>query len=321
MNRDTLFDWIDRQGLSEEDGALARLLVRRFRRDFGVWPALAPPRFYVEWLLHRMIFDRDPRLPVIVDKVAMRDHARRVLGHDPTVPLLQVHATAGALDWGRLPAACILKASHGSGWNIALRDTAGADRAAVTARMDAWLGRDMWRERMEWAYAGVPPRVIAEPLLRQPGSRRPDDICIYCFGGVPQYIRVNRYPAGAPDASGCLDAALRPLALYAEPATTGFPAGIDPAPLLEMARRLSAGFVYLRVDFLAAAGRAWLCELTVYPGGGRSTNYRDDAAELLVGRLYAAAQRGAPPPFMLDGREHFTGPAVPGGLTLRPAQA
>jgi hypothetical protein len=132
---------------------------------------------------------------------------------------------------------------------------------------------------------------------------------------------VNRYPSGAEKTSGCFDAALRPLALYAEPTPAPFPEGIDPAPLLDMARRLSAGFDYLRVDFMVAEGRAWLGELTIYPGGGRSTNYRDDAAEELVGLIYAAAHRGAPPPVLLDGRAHFTAPPATGGLTARPAPA
>jgi hypothetical protein len=321
MNRDACIAWIHREGLPEEERLVARRLVHRFHKDFGAWPELDPPRRYVEWMLRRLILDRDPRLPVVVDKAGMRAHVRGVLGHDPTVPPLQVLDSAGAIDWGRLPRSCILKASHGSGWNIVVRDTARANRAAIGARMDEWLGRSMWRERLEWAYRDVPPRIVVEPLLNHPGFAKPDDICLYCFGGVPQYIRVNRYPAGGDKISGCFDGALRPLALYADPATAGFPDGIDPAPLLDMARRLSDGWAYLRVDFMGVAGRAWLGELTVYPGGGRSTNYRDDAAELAVGALYAAAARGAPPPFLLDGREHFTAPPVPRGLTASPAEA
>jgi hypothetical protein len=233
---------------------------------------------------------------------------RGVLGHDPMLPLLQVHDRAEDLDWGALPPAVMLKASHGSGWNIPLRHTARADRAAVTARLSRWLAGNLWHDRTEWAYRDVPPRVIAEPLLVEPGCARPGEICIYCFGGVPQYIRVNRFGAGGDTGSGCFDTALRPLGLYAEAMTEPFPAAIDAASLLEMARRLSAGFVYLRVDFMVARGRAWLGELTLYPGGGRSTNFRDDAAEVLLGGLYAAAQRGAPQPFVLDGRTHFTDP-------------
>jgi hypothetical protein len=174
---------------------------------------------------------------------------------------------------------------------------------------------------MEWGYRDIPPRVIAEPLLRIPGHRRPHEICIYCFGGVPQYVKVNTFPHGSETVSGCFDTALRPLGLYAAPSPAPFPGEIDPARLLAAAARLSSGLVYLRVDFLVAEGRAWLCELTNYPGGGRSSNFRDEAAELLVGELYAAAHRGAPPPFHLDARLHFTGPPGPSGLTARPGRA
>jgi hypothetical protein len=311
MTIEDVFAWIARQGLPPEERVVARRLARRFLHDFGECPRLDPPRRYVEWMLHRLMFDRDPRLKVVADKVAMRGHVRGVLGHDPTLPLLQVHDSAEAIDWAALPRGVVLKASHGSGWNIRLRNAARADRAAVTARLREWLGRSLWTERQEWAYRGIPPRVLAEPLLDQPGCKRPHDICLYCIGGVPQYIRVNRYPQGSDQLSAGFDAALRPLGLYAAPATTTWPEEIDPAPLLDMARRLSAGFVYMRVDFMVAQGRAWLAELTQYPGGGRSTNFRDDAAEELVGTLYAAAQAGLPPPFLLDGRVHFRDPPGP----------
>ena len=321
MEPHEILEGLRHQGLPEEEVPVAQQLVRRFHRNFGRWPDLSPPSGFVEWMLHRLIFDRDPRLTVLADKVAMRAHVRAVLGHDPTLPLLQVHEDAARIDWESLPPACFLKASHGSGWNIRVGATRRADRAAITARLNEWLGRCMWRGRREWAYRDVPPRVIAEPLLRNPGFRRPDEICIYCFGGVPQYIRVNRFPGGAETTTGCFDSALRLLALYAEPATAPFPEGIDPAPLLAMACRLSAGLTFLRVDFMVGEGRAWLGELTNYPGGGRTSSYRDDAADELVGTLYAAAHRGAPAPFMLDGREHFREPAAPGGLTARPVRA
>jgi hypothetical protein len=321
MGSEAILDWLARQPIPPEELPAARRIVRRFRNDFGVWPELAPPRRYIEWILHRMIFDRDPRLPVLADKVGMRAHARAVLGQDMTVPPLQVHDSAEAIDWDSLPPAFYLKASHGSGWNIRVQAHQRPDRAAITAQLKAWLGSCMWRDRMEWGYRDIPPRVIAEPLLRLPGHRKPHEICIYCFGGVVQYIRVNRFPPGAETLSGCFDVAMRPLALYAKPSPAACPEGIDPAPLLEAARRLSAGLVYLRVDFLVAEGRAWLCELTNYPGGGRTISFRDQAAELLLGELYAAAHHGAAQPCQLDARIHFTDPPGTGGLTARTGQA
>ncbi len=314
MTLEDVIAWINQQDLTDEDRVIARRITRRFVRDFGVCPRLDPPRYSVEWIVHRMMFDRDPRLPVVADKVGMRAYVRGVLGHDPTAPLLQVHDSADAIDWDALPAACVLKASHGSGWNIRLRDTARADRAAVTAQLQAWLGRSLWTERMEWAYRDIPPRVLVEPFLDRPGCARPDDICIYCFGGVPQYIRVNHHPRGAETRSAAFDTALRPLALYAEPATATFPEDIEAAPLLDMAARLSTGFVYMRVDFMVAEGRAWLAELTQYPGGGRAKGFRDDEVEGLISALWAAAHAGQPPPFQLDGRIHLRPAPAPGAV-------
>lgn len=184
MNRDTLFDWIGRQGLLAADLAVAFRLVRRFRRDFGAWPALAPPRLYVEWLLHRMIFDRDPRLAVIVDKVAMRAHARRVLGHDPTVPLLQVHPNAGALDWARLAGRTDRPSRRRAHHELPRHCRRGAGRpprcrgaarcaAALPARCARTLHRAGHAGRLDLApRPGVTTTPVATPLAICPASLR-----------------------------------------------------------------------------------------------------------------------------------------------------
>src|SRR5262249_39136867 len=47
-------------------------LLKRYRSTFGVFPRLNPPVSFNERILHRLIYDRDPRLRIVSDKLAVR---------------------------------------------------------------------------------------------------------------------------------------------------------------------------------------------------------------------------------------------------------
>ena len=100
------------------------------------------------------------------------------------------------------------------------------------------------------------------------GRRTPDDFRFFCFDGVPQAIYVVQDRFTRPTINW-YDATWVPL-----PYELGWPPGdVQPAPaaLAEMvgiARRLSEGFDFLRVDLYCVDGRVYCGELTLYPGCG-----------------------------------------------------
>ena len=66
-------------------------------------------------ILHRIIYDRDPKLRIVCDKVAVRRLIEERVGVEYVVPLLGVWQRASEIPGIRLPQKFVLKPSHSSG--------------------------------------------------------------------------------------------------------------------------------------------------------------------------------------------------------------
>ena len=62
--------------------------VRRFRWKFGCWPNLIKPQKFNEMIVRAKIFDRDPRIVRLADKLLVKEYVRERLGDDWVIPTL-----------------------------------------------------------------------------------------------------------------------------------------------------------------------------------------------------------------------------------------
>lgn len=208
------------------------------------------------------------RYAPFADKYQVRHYIASVAGENHLVPLLAVADRAADLDWDLLPAAFVLKTTHGSGWNIIVRDKASADRAAISARLDAWLSKSYFALGLESQYAPVKPRIIAEVYLGDP-HETPPDYKINCALGVPLLIQAD-YNRHTRHTRAILDLDWRMLPMRdgcTSPAETP-PRPANLSALLDLAGRLSRPFPFVRVDCYAVDDRIYVGELTFAPGNG-----------------------------------------------------
>ena len=122
-------------------------LVRRHAKIHGVAPRLDPPITFNEHILHRILFDRDPRLKLLNDKLAVRDFIRARVGEDYVVPLLGVWSDPALVAWDRLPVPFVLKPNHASGSVAIVRTEADLDPVRLTALARGWLAEDYTNPR------------------------------------------------------------------------------------------------------------------------------------------------------------------------------
>ena len=90
----------------------------QFLYRYRTWPRLEQPVTLNEKIQWIKLNNRDPLLTRCVDKYEVRDYiAERV---DPAVliPLLGVYERADEVPFDALPDRFVLKATHGSGWNL-----------------------------------------------------------------------------------------------------------------------------------------------------------------------------------------------------------
>jgi hypothetical protein len=250
------------------------MLVATYTRRVGRFPHVRHPRTFTEKILHKMVFDRDPRLTLFADKVAVREYVRARLGGDEHLTTLHAVINApGQIDELPLPDRFVMKPNHLSDAVRIVRDAASVPRADLEALAASWLKRNYGVEKGEWAYRAIRPRVLFEELLEF-GGELAIDYDIYCFDGEPRFVRVLEGKFGPDKRATIYDTAFR-----LHPATLAKPPFVPvkeerpPPPnferMLEIARQLSRGTDFVRVDLYNLGGRIVFGELTNYPHAGR----------------------------------------------------
>jgi hypothetical protein len=225
--------------------------------------------------------------------VLVRDFVTQKLSHDFLVPLLGVFNSPDEIDFDSLPDRFILKATHGSGWNVICRNRSSFDRDKAIASLRKWLGMNFFNVGREWAYKDLQPRIICEELLLDADRSIPEDYKIFCFSGEPLYIQVD------------FDRFSHHKRNFYDPEWNLLPFGLEypnderryPLPelhpeLLNAARRLSAGFPFVRVDLYAVRGRVYFGEMTFYPGKGVERFNPRDFDEVLGSKLTLPSDLG-----------------------------
>jgi hypothetical protein len=223
-----------------------------------------------EKILTRLLFDRNPRLTLFADKIAVREYVSARVGVHYLTRLYGVIDQPSRIRDLDLPPQFVMKPSHLTGAIKIVSNAETADRRELEALAKSWLARNHGVDAGEWAYRNVRPRVMFEELL-DVGGYPPPDYKIHCFDGAIGWISVfdGRFRKLT---CALYDAEFRqlPVRLSDYPQPRDIPAE-PPANFVEMvdiARKLSTGVDYVRVDLYSVGERVVFGELTNYPGAG-----------------------------------------------------
>jgi hypothetical protein len=241
---------------------------------------LGQPQLLTEWIQHRKLHDRDPRLPILADKVQAKIEVAAALGERWIVPTLWRGSVLP--DVPAWPFPYVVKSRHGSQQVQIVRNE--ADHRIAVTRSRAWMksGYGAWLD--EWLYSEIPRGLLVEPFIGT-GDALPVDYKLFVFGGRVSHVQVHLDRAGMHRWI-VFDRQWR----RASPATPD-PDPPPPATLAQMivaAERLGAGFPFVRADFYEVGGQPLFGELTFYPGSGLE-HVEPAALDLEMGCLWAAA--------------------------------
>lgn len=253
-------------------------VIRQYRRSFGRLRFGIRPRRFSELLLAKMLWDRDPLLPITTEKVDARGFVASRVGTDYLIPLLQVSDRAERIDLEALPARFAIKASHGCGFNLLVGDKSQIDAEALRATLRGWLATDWYRRHREWAYRGVPRRILVEALLVDHGELAAD-YKFYVFNGRARMVMVNGRSAvaavapkgGRHPTRDYFDERWQPLRVErGKPRAAVTPPRPDRlAEMIDVAERIARDFAFCRVDLYNVEGRIYFGEITHYPSAGQ----------------------------------------------------
>ena len=235
------------------------------------FPNLRVPRTFTEKIVWRKLYERDPRLPRLVDKVLVKEFIARRYGADLLIPTLAVYARPEEMDFGRPPLSdppYVIKANHGWAMNLFVherKDLEGPAAGRIRQTVQGWLATDHSRRMREWAYSQVERRILVEPYV---GAM--NDFKLHVFHGrvFACELIASRFAAHRQEA--VYDRSWKVI-----DANYGFPlyAGCLPprelrSQMIALAESIGRDFSYVRVDLYVVGGKLKFGELTFYPGGG-----------------------------------------------------
>ncbi|MDC8448120.1 MAG: hypothetical protein LV473_07165 [Nitrospira sp.] len=247
------------------------VLLHRYVRIHGKPLNLTNPQTFTEKLFWRMITwnrgDMPPRFRQLADKYAVRAHVAKTVGEEYLIKLLWQGSDPRTIPFDRLPAKYVIKPNHSSGEVIIVRGE--ANREEIIRQVSGWLAKDYYWQAREYQYYGIKPKIVIEEYLKSQDEDDSEllDYRFWCFGGVPAVIQVDNH---AHDINPFFDAQWNQLDLHTRKKATRPPIA-QPTHfehMFELARRLSQGFGFIRVDLYNTNGRIYCGELTLTPGAG-----------------------------------------------------
>jgi len=244
---------------------------------------LGDPMLFTEWVQHRKLHDRDPRLPRLADKVAVKDVVAERLGQEWVTPTVwSGDVLPSEPVW---PFPYVVKSRHGCGHVCIVRSA--QDHAEAIRQSKRWMQRSYGGWLDEWLYGEIERGLLVEPFVGD-GAALPIDYKIFVFGGQARFIQVH-LGRGEQHRWIVFDRDWRRVS----------PATADPDParprslsdMLRAAEALAAGFCFVRADFYEIDGRPRFGELTFYPGSGLE-RVEPPRLDLLMGLLWSSALPG-----------------------------
>lgn len=197
------------------------------------------------------------------DKYAVRDYIRSMIGEKYLIKLLWVGENPQDIPFDKLPQKYIIKTNHGSGGNIIVDGE--PDKADIIARMGKLLNENFYWQAREFHYYSIKPKVIIEEFLDE---LDPLDYRFFCFNGEPEVIQVDNHKH---DINPFYDKEWSKLDLHYREKFNDidieYPKNFP--LMLDIAKKLSANFDFVRVDLYNVRGRIYFGEMTFTPVAGQ----------------------------------------------------
>lgn len=259
---------------------------RAYRRALGRIPDLDDPVRFTEKMQWMKLYYNNPLLVVCADKYGVRSYVEKKGCGDILIPIIGVYDDPERIDVASLPDRFVVKATHGSAWNLIVKDKTEflRKKKAYYKTFRKWLSRDYSLYGRELHYTYIPPRIIIEEFLEEPDGGEISDYKIFCFGGKPELIQVD-YDRHSAHTRNYFDTGWKLMDMNVTIHKNKLPA--EPAPgnlkeMLDIARVLSEDFIHVRVDLYSVAGKIYFGELTFTDGNGMFA-YDPDQADFMLG--------------------------------------
>lgn len=217
------------------------------------------------------------------DKYTVREYVTEKLGIEQSSKILNelydVYDCAEEIDFNKLPSRFVLKVTQSSGYNVICPDKTKLNINDTIKKLNNWLhiaNSNASKKEENYNYNGH-AKIICEKYIEEKNGNVPPDIRAYCFNGEPRLFVCD---FGTTDTKGrhghnikrnvyntnweLLDVNLgRP---HDSSIKMPRPENLD--DIINVVKKLSEDFFFVRVDIYNVEGKIIFGELTWIPMGG-----------------------------------------------------
>lgn len=250
----------------------ATYLKIRYYLCFGKWLDLKNPQTFSEKLQWLKLYNRRPEYTIMVDKYAVKDYVKSIIGEEYIIPTLGVWDKPEDIDFNTLPDKFVLKTTHGGGGGgvVICKNKANLNKQETFSKLNQSLKNDIWKKLKEWPYKNVRKRIIAEEYIEDENSVVIRDYKFYCFSGKVEYLMIANGRFSQVKTFDYFDRNFNRLPFAQGGKTSNLifdkPKAFD--KMLECAEKLSSGIPHVRVDLYNIDGNIYFGELTFFDASG-----------------------------------------------------
>jgi hypothetical protein len=243
---------------------------------------LGNPTTFNEKLQWLKLYDHNPNYAAYVDKYEVRSLIEKKIGKQYLVPIIELYESVEQIKYSRLPSQFVLKPTHTSGNVLVCHNKDNLDVQLVNRKLESWLKRDYYWVHREWPYKNIKPRIICEPLLVDESDFELKDYKILCFNGIPKIIQVMSGRSKRQFYLNHFDINWNPVTIERSDHSSLNPSDITKpkrlSEMIDIARILSNGFSFVRVDFYHTPENLYFGELTFFPASGM-IQFKDESVD------------------------------------------
>jgi len=236
----------------------------------GVNPDLKKPKEFMEKTQWLKLFYYTEKYGKYVDKYEVRSYVEDKIGSKYLNEIIGVYDSVSQINFNNLPKQFVLKGTHGSGYNIIVKDKSKLEINKTKKKLNEFLSDNYYYKFRELIYKDVQPRILIEKYISEIDSDSLIDYKFHCFHGEPKYVFVQKTTSNGIK-KGFYD--LNWNKVMPEKYVSSFsdvefdkPANFD--EMIEVSKKLSDGFIFLRVDLYSIQTKIIFGELTFFSTAG-----------------------------------------------------
>lgn len=242
---------------------------KKYKKAFGQDLDLDNPKTFNEKLQWLKLYYRDPKMAICADKYEVRNYLSEKGFGNLLNTLHGAYEKTEDVDFSKLPDRFIMKASHGSGWNIVCNSKSEFNWSGWSKVMDSWLKQNLYVYGREWVYKEIKPRILCEKYF-EVNNGTLFDYKFFCFNGKVVFIQANenlgkRMFVDLYDIEWNL---MNVKKHFYKNTYNKIPKPKKLPKMIEIAENLSKPFPFVRIDLYDVNGNIVFGEYTFFPSSG-----------------------------------------------------